>query len=486
MGKKGDDIQIVEDGPDKEKKAKLCPQIIASIIATLSFLAAGLIYSWPTPVLPQIETKTAKLHVTSDEGGWIVSALPIGAIFGPIVSALLIDNIGRKWFLYITSVPFIACWILTYLATDWLLLFVGRLVGGISIGSIFAAVPVYLGEIVEPRIRGAVGTLLGLSLSVGNLLMCGIGPLVDMKLLALFCLVPTVVFVLTAAWLPESPYYSLKKGKRETAELSLVWLRGKIDNEKEINEIVEYINAEEKGGFKELFTDRINRKSLLIVLLLSAGQQLSGLGAIQSYAGFLFKDMSLKLSPNDLVLILCGLGIVAGALSMVVIDRFGRRYLFLISSYIVGLCLCLIGVYFVLQKQMKLDKFSWVPLAVSVVYYIFTSLALTSIVSVVSSEIFSIRVKRWATMFIHIFGSLLNLIVAKCYQLVVDAFGYPVIFFAFGIIELIVATTAVFVLPETSKKSLADIQKTLHKDEHKKIDKTEKKKELEIETLEAQ
>ena len=104
----------------------------------LPMAASGFVFAWPTPSLPKLEEISSSLHLTSDKGAWVVTAMPIGACFGTILSALLLDRIGRKLFLYLTSVPFLICWVLTLIAGSWVELFVGRLIGGISVGALYS------------------------------------------------------------------------------------------------------------------------------------------------------------------------------------------------------------------------------------------------------------------------------------------------------------------------------------------------------------
>ncbi|XP_076636741.1 facilitated trehalose transporter Tret1 [Colletes latitarsis] len=448
-----------ENGCAKGKQ-KLRPQIIASIIINISVLSCGACYAYSM-------SKSTKV---SDQEKWINLGLPVGACIGPIASGLLIDHISRKWFLYLTSIPFIACWVLTYMVKTWTLLLVGRLLAGVSVGAIFAVVPLYLGEIVETRIRGAAGMMIPMFFNIGFLLVQGIESLkMDPKLLWIVCLAPTIVFMLTAIWLPESPYYYLKKKKEKHANLSLIWLRGGTDNKMELEEMSSFVNTEEKGGLKELFTDCVNRRALLLVFLLLAGQQLSGLLVIHSHIDFLLKEIPFKISSADVLLALTGVAILISILFSFVADRIGRKTLFLISGYVTGLCLCLIATYFLLSKQMNLRSFGWAPLAIILVYYIFFTIGLAPIPAIVSSEIFSMKVRHWATMVTGIYGSVLYIIVTQCYPLIIGASpssntqSYPVIFYVFGVIELIVATTAAVVMPETSRKSFKEIQEVLKK-----------------------
>ncbi|XP_015434037.1 PREDICTED: facilitated trehalose transporter Tret1-like [Dufourea novaeangliae] len=448
---------------DTTKDTKLYPQLIACVIVNLTILSSGLSYAWPSISLLSYQKRSSDFHLTSSEESWVVSALPIGSCFGPIVSALLVDRIGRKWYLYLTSIPFLASWILIYYAKSWVYLFAARFLCGFPIGSYFAVVPLYLGELVETRIRGAASMTMGLLLNLGHMIVYGIGSFADMQLVAIICAVPTVLFILLLPWIPESPYYYLKKGNEKEAELSLIWLRGTTNNKKEMKEIDEFINHEKHGDLKDLFTIPVHRKALLLLLLLLAGQQFSGMIAIQSFSGILITNMNLQLNTYMVLLILGAISALSIGVAAFIIDRIGRKPLFLVSTYIVAICVCILGTYFLLDKRgFKVQQFSAIPLVAIIVYYIALSLGLTSIPSVVSSEIFPMSVRSWATAVANMYGAVLAVIVAKCYQIVSDAWGNETIFYIFGGIEIVIATTAIFIMPETSRKSFMAIQEMLN------------------------
>ncbi|CAK9804045.1 Facilitated trehalose transporter Tret1 [Anthophora plagiata] len=443
-----------EEGTKIVKSSKRS-QIIASLIVNLPLLSCGLAYSWIT---------VSNMDLKTDKGAWIVTALPIGACLGPILSALLLDRIGRKWFLYATTFPFICSWVLIYIGKKWMEFFIARLIAGISIGAIFTMVPVYLGELTEPRIRGAAGTMMSLFLNIGTILMYTLGTHMSEKIMALISLAPCAAFLLTAPWVPESPYYYLKKKKEKCAILSLVWLRRKKDNENEIKEMKEFIEAQEQGSIKELYTVPTHRKALLLVLLLLAGQQLSGYIAIQAYAITLIQDMHISLSTNIMLVIMAGITLAMSLVSTFIVDRIGRKPMFLISSYGTTLCLLTVGVYFLMIKiGMKMEAYSMIPLVAIIVYLICTSFGLVMIPAVVISEIFPISVKSWATMFANVYGSVLSLIVAQVYHLIINAWGNHVLFLLFAIIELVISILATIFMPETARKSFMEIQMILGK-----------------------
>lgn len=145
-------------------------------------MASGICVSWPAVTLSKL-TPGSDLVVSSDDGGWIVSALGIGGILGPILSGLLLDYTGRKWFVYATSIPFIACWVLIYLAKSWVELFIARFAAGISVGALCGIAPLYIGEITEPKIRGACSAMMALMIHIGYVFGYGLGPLLDRKVI---------------------------------------------------------------------------------------------------------------------------------------------------------------------------------------------------------------------------------------------------------------------------------------------------------------
>lgn len=283
-------------------------------------------------------------------------------------------------------------------------------------------------------------------------------------MLVYISMIPTGIFILTFPWIPESPYYYLQKGNRKSAELALIWLRGTKDNTNEFNEMSTFVKEQQNGSLKELFTDRAYKKALLIVLLLMTGQQLSGLIAIHAYAGLLLQNVTSSISSNMGLIILGGVALIASIASAFVVDMFGRKPLYLTSAFICTLCLGTVGTYFLLEKlNMNVKSFSWAPLVALVVYFASHSLGLAPIPFVVSSEIFPIRVKSLANTIAIIYGFILAIIVSKCYQIVIDAAGFHIVFYVFALITLVTAIVVAVVLPETSRKSFADIQMILHK-----------------------
>lgn len=99
---------------------------------------------------------------------------------------------------------------------------------------------VYIAEIVPARLRGMLGSVNQLAVTMGMLLSYVMGALVHWKWLALFGAIPPALQVVLMFSMPETPRWSLEKNRRNEALIALQWLRGPdADNDKECDTIVD-------------------------------------------------------------------------------------------------------------------------------------------------------------------------------------------------------------------------------------------------------
>lgn len=176
------------------------------------------------------------------------------------------------------SVPLIAGWILIGVAKSVAHIYVSRVLSGLAYGMCYSVLPMYLGEIASDRIRGSISVLLTVMAKLGILYAYAIGPYVSVKLMAWLGLIPSAVFVGTFIWFPESPYYLLGKSEIQKAKRSLSLLRQSNDVDEELERMAIAVkkSQENKGTFNELFFNKGNRMSLIIILGLGIAQQLCG------------------------------------------------------------------------------------------------------------------------------------------------------------------------------------------------------------------
>ncbi|GLJ19827.1 hypothetical protein SUGI_0359350 [Cryptomeria japonica] len=129
----------------------------------------------------------------------------VGAMIGAVVSGLLADYIGRKGALVVASIPNILGWIAICLAKDSSFLYISRSLTGLGVGIISFTVPVYIAEIAPKHLRGGLGTVNMLSITIGIFMAYLLGMFISCRHLAIAGAVPCSLLVLGLFLIPEAP-----------------------------------------------------------------------------------------------------------------------------------------------------------------------------------------------------------------------------------------------------------------------------------------
>uniref|UniRef100_A0A8C3N8V2 Solute carrier family 2, facilitated glucose transporter member 5 n=1 Tax=Geospiza parvula TaxID=87175 RepID=A0A8C3N8V2_GEOPR len=226
-----------------------------------------------------------------------VSMFPLGGLFGSLLVWPMVNNCGRKGTLLINNLFSIAAAILmgtSELAKTFEVIILSRVLMGIFAGLASNVVPMFLGEMSPKNLRGAVGVVPQLFITIGILaaqilgLHRILGNAQGWPVLLGLTGIPSLIQLLTLPFFPESPRYLLiQKGTEEQARRALQRLRGQQDVDEEIQEMYQEDRSEkEEGQFSvlSLFTFRGLRWQLISIIVMMAGQQLSGVNGVSGAA----------------------------------------------------------------------------------------------------------------------------------------------------------------------------------------------------------
>lgn len=227
--------------------------------------------------------------------------LALGALIAALPAGFVAERLGRKKAILLFGLAFLLNWAFIIFATNAATLYVGRLFAGIATGAMCVLCPMYIGEIAEASIRGALGSFFQMFLCVGILLTYFLGALVDWRSLSVMLGIIPIVFVVFFYFMPETPIFLLKSDQMDVAESTMKYFRGeRYDVDEELKQMQRDLEdaAAKKAGLKDLVASRANRKALISALGLMTFQQLSGINAVIFYTVPIFKSAGSKLSPD--------------------------------------------------------------------------------------------------------------------------------------------------------------------------------------------
>jgi MFS transporter, SP family, xylose:H+ symportor len=312
--------------------------LASAILASLgSFL-----FGFDTAVISGTTDSLRAVFLLTDNGlGFTVSSALLGTMAGALLVGRPADWWGRRKMLALLAGLFLVSSIGCAGAWNWYALLFFRWLGGVAVGAASVACPVYITEIAPAKRRGVLVAVSQLNIVIGVLLSYFSNYLVARVIGAentaiwrwMFgvMIVPSVIFLLSAVLIPESPRWLVKQGRSPEAAGVLVRL-GHSEPEKELAEIEVSLKEEMSGPHQRLF-QRKYLKPLLLACMIAAFNQLDGINAVTYYAADIFRMTGADKTSALMQAVLVGVtNLVMTLVAMVLIDRVGRKALLLAGS----------------------------------------------------------------------------------------------------------------------------------------------------------
>ncbi|CAI6331022.1 unnamed protein product [Periconia digitata] len=452
-------------------------QFLVGVFASLG----SLLYGYDLGVIAQViaaKSFVAKFNPSKPEEGAVVSVFTGGAFFGAFAAGFLADAIGRRLTILSGAVVFCLGGALQTGAQALSYLYAGRSIAGLGVGVLCMIVPLYQAELAHPSIRGRVTALQQFMLGVGALSAAwisygtdtGFAPTNDGQWRTSLGIqvVPAVFLAALILLFPESPRWLIDHGRTEEGLNTLArlhahgdindpWVRAEFD---QIQDAITFEHEHEASSILELFTDKSSFRRLFLACSIQASIQMTGVSAIQYYSVTIYGlmgiegDDTLKYQAISSIIAL-----IAQALCILLIDRFGRRWPLILGNlgnmvtFIIATIL--LAVFPPGANQNKAA--AWGFIVVTWAYNFSFSATCGPLSWIIPAEIFDTKTRSKGVMMATMLSFAFNTMIGQLTPIAMEAVGYK-FYILFVVCNL---TNAIFfwaVLPETAKRPLEEMK----------------------------
>lgn len=396
--------------------------------------------------------------------GWGVSSILVGAIIGAFASGMITERFGRKGVLVVVALFFaVSCAGMALAKTAEFFIF-ARVIGGLAVGAVSVLSPMYVAEIAPSKIRGILITIYQLAITMGILISYIVNyGLHDVennwRWMFATGLIPSVVFFSGLIFIPESPRWLMKKGLKEKAIAVLRRIDGgqSVKGSEGVEEAAREIelsisDANGKTNILSLFKP-VYRKVMILGFLLAVFVQISGINTVIDYAPKILMAAGLEIKNALLQTSLIGLVNFAFTfIALWLIDKIGRKLLYIIGSGGMALALIMIAIAF---------HFELAPSFTTVFIMLFIAFFASCIGPAfwtLVAEMFPNQIRGTAVAMISFTQWVFNFLVVLLFPHLLEAIGGSMTFLFLAVMSTLQFFVAWFYIKETKGKSLEEIE----------------------------
>ncbi|KAF4458788.1 maltose permease [Fusarium albosuccineum] len=408
-------------------------------------------------------------------GSWIIPARwltafnvvsSVGQFFGGFACSYVSDRMGRKKSLTL-GVLVVTGGIFGETFSSRTAFVVSKFILGVGVGFYLTLGPITCSEIAPTVLRGlsTAGVNLGIAIGqlVSNSVTSGFGDRHDVWAFRAPFLVQLFfsVFLIIGSFLsPESPWYLVRAGKMDEAGDVLRYLYGSEFEAQEmlsaVQQTVEEESRMEAPSYVSAFKGA-NRIRTLISIGVFACQHAVGIIFVLSFSTYFFQLAGLDTQKSlDLGVGVTACGVAGNICSWFIVNRFGRRPIFISGMFACTAILLLIGILDVVPTGAAKWAQSSLTVIFSFVYFMTIGAVAFVLLGEVSSLALRARTTALATATQAIFGIIMFFAVP--YMVNPDA-GNLVgkVGFVFGGLSSIASAVCFFYIPELKQRSYQEI-----------------------------
>ena len=403
---------------------------------------------------------------TAQSEGFMTGAVPFGAIFGALLALATVDRFGRRKVLIFCALLFAAGSFAAAAAFSVWSLTAARLIIGAAIGASSLVAPMYLAEIAPARVRGAVVSAFQLMITVGILSAFVVDWAFSFsgswRFMLGFSLIPAVICLAGILKAPESPRWLVLAGCDKEARNVLQTVQPDASAERLDGIVAEIENSRPSDPEEESwrrFRDPALRGLLIFSILAFFLQQFSGINVILSYAPQILDAAGFDALSNQLIATI-GIGtlnVVVTILAMIVVDRIGRRPLFIFGFAGAFVSMGLVALFFFID----VNNLAWLSLIGLFLFVFFFAISLGPLPWLYMSELFPLALRGKGMAIASVSNWVCNFLVVFLFPTMSAALGEAMTFGLFALCSAFGLWYAYTFAPETRGVVLEEIDQNI-------------------------
>ncbi len=450
-----------------QEKGSIKYLVLICLVAALG----GLLFGYDTGVINgSIKFVQMKFELSAAMKGFAASSALLACIFGAALAGTMSDRFGRRNVLIVSAVLFLVSAIGSAIPRNITEFIIFRFIGGLGVGAASMTSPMYIAEISPARIRGRMVSVNQLAIVIGMLIVYFVNMFIarigdeawnvatGWRWMFGSESIPAIILLVLAFFVPESPRWLTKQGKKEEALDILSRVDGAEYAKQEMAQIENAI-SHESGSIGQLFHPGM-RMLLIIGITLAVLQQVTGINVFLYFGSDIFE----KLGGNTIDAALLQ-QVLVGAVNLLFtiiaiwsVDKVGRKPLMIIGAAGMGLSLFAMGVSGAIQSTGM-----WL-LPFILGYIACFALSVGPVTWVILSEIFPTKIRGRAMAIATLCLWLANTIVSQTFpmmdenEFLVEKFHHGFPFFVYGVFCVVLVIFMIRAVPETKGKTLEEIE----------------------------
>jgi sugar porter (SP) family MFS transporter len=426
----------------------------------------GLLFGYDTGVISGALLFIGKdFHdMSSFQKELLTSILLIGAMIGALIAGKTADRIGRRPTVLATAALFVLGVLLAAFSPAYWVLVLARVVIGVAVGSASMVVPLYIGEVAPPKVRGALVSFNQLAITSGILISYlvdyGLSSSQNWRLMFGLAAVPAILMFVGMLFQHESPHWLVTQDREDEAHEILSKVRAEGDIDAEIAEVRE-LSQQRKAGVKELLNPLV-RHAVVVGVALAVFQQITGINTIIYYAPTLLANAGFGNSASLLANV--GNGVINVGMTILAVwllDRSGRRPLLLSGTTGMAVGLITVALTFLIGGANLHGAAAIIAIIGLLVYTGSFAVGLGPVFWLLISEIYPVKIRGAAMSVATIANWGANFIVTISFLTLLGTIGNAGTFFLFAGLTIIALVYFQRQVPETKNRSLQEIEKDL-------------------------